>query len=167
MDTNKIKLLLVDDEVDICVSVQSYLGRRGFLVSTTGSGLEALSMIKSSRPDIVLLDITLNELDGIATLKRLREYDKETKVIVITGKYFPDGEVEQLIKDYGVSHFKDKPQGLEQILGLVYQTLGITPPVEEVRKIIADQSIKEQSDSNEKIVHKLSNLLGIITAVPL
>ena len=117
MRSEKPKLLIVDDETDVCTCIQKYFGRRGFIVSTTGSGLEALSMIKASKPDIVLLDLTLNELNGQEVLERLREYDKETKVIVVSGLQYPK-DIDKLYS-LGINGYYVKPVVLKKMAKLL------------------------------------------------
>lgn len=158
MNKEKLKLLLVEDEPDICTSVQSFFGKRDFLVSTTGSGVEALSMIRASKPDIVLLDISLNDLNGIEVLRELRKYDKKTKVIIITGQMHNYEEIQTILK-LDVSGYRNKPLVLEEVEKLVYQVvdhkllLKITKP---------NKTEKQLDESSKSIVHKLSNLLGVI-----
>lgn len=158
MRKEKLKLLLVEDEPDICSTVQSYFGKRGFIVSTTGSGREALSMINASRPDLVLLDITLNDFSGVEVLKQLREYDKKTKVVIITGQLYSHEEVNKIFK-LGISDYRHKPLVLEEIAKVVYEILDERP-----LNISPSRSKKEKhcDGSTSAIVHKLSNFLGII-----
>jgi DNA-binding response OmpR family regulator len=78
------KLLVVDDEHDICDFVKNFFEERGFLVFTALSGEDALAFAKKDRPDIVLLDIKMKGMDGIATLKHLKELDKTLKIIMVT-----------------------------------------------------------------------------------
>lgn len=157
-DSKKFRLLVVDDEPDICTTVQRYFGKRGFIISTTGSGREALSMIEASKPDLVLLDITLNDLNGIDVLKNLREYDKETKVVIITGQMYPPEEVEQIV-ELGVSGYEHKPLILEDLERLVNQITGYKPVsqhlTEPKKKIV-------KTEKSSSVRHKLKNLLGII-----
>ncbi len=158
--SKQLKLLVVDDEPDICTTVQRYFGKRGFIISTTGSGREALSMIKASAPDLVLLDITLNDLNGIDVLKNLREYDKETKVVIITGQMYPPEEVEQIVQ-LGVSGYEHKPLILEDLERLVNQVTGhksVGPRLIETKRA----PVKAEKDSSGVIRHKLKNFLGII-----
>lgn len=156
---DKIKLLVVDDELDICTAVQSYFGRRGFIVSTTGSGHEALSMIKTAKPDLVLLDITLNDLNGVEVLRKLREHDKETKIIIITGQMYPESQIQEII-ELGVSGYENKPFVLGQIERLVCEAIGRKLPVPIIK--IKKKRLKDVKVSKRDTVHKLSNLLGII-----
>ena len=78
------KLLVVDDEHDICDFVQSFFQERGYTVLTATSGEDALTVIKSDRPDLVLLDIKMKGMDGIAVLKHIRDIDKTIKVVMVT-----------------------------------------------------------------------------------
>lgn len=159
MDKRRLKLLVVEDEPDVCTTTQAYFGKRGFLVSTTGSGLEALSMINASKPDIVLLDIALNDLSGLDVLRRLREYDKNTKVIIITGQMYPDEQIQKVFK-LGVSGYEHKPIILEDIERLVNQVVGHNPfPIIVTLKKKGEVSGKIPQNF---IVHKLTNFLGII-----
>lgn len=152
-------MLVVEDEPDVCTTTQTYFGKRGFLVSTTGSGHEALSMINASKPDIVLLDIALNDLSGLDVLRRLREYDKNTKVIIVTGQMYPDEQIQEVFK-LGVSGYERKPIILEEIECLVNQVVGYKPfpAIPESRTEI---EVVEKIPRNF-IVHKLTNFLGII-----
>ncbi len=157
MPKEKIKLLIVEDEPDICTSVQSYFGKRGFSVSTTASGQEALSMIKISRPDLVLLDISLHDLSGVEVLKELRRHDQQTKVIIITGQLYRPEEVQKIF-DLGISDYRNKPLVLEEIAKVVYKITGKNPSQPRLSK----KKEKTFLPATSGIVHQLSNLLGII-----
>ena len=78
------KLLVVDDENDICDFVKTFFKDRGFHVFTALNGEEALSIAKKDRPDIVLLDIRMKGMDGLAALKHIKEFDRSIKIIMVT-----------------------------------------------------------------------------------
>jgi len=78
------KLLVVDDEHDICDFVQGFFKERGYDVLTALSGEDALAMVKNDKPDLVLLDIKMNGMDGIAALKHIKDIDKNIKVVMVT-----------------------------------------------------------------------------------
>ncbi|MCX5668099.1 MAG: response regulator [Candidatus Omnitrophica bacterium] len=78
------KLLVVDDENDICDFVKTFFKDRGFHVFTALNGEEALSIAKRERPDLVLLDIKMKGMDGLAALKHIRELDRSIKIIMVT-----------------------------------------------------------------------------------
>ena len=75
---------MVDDEHDICDFVQNFFQERGYSVLAASSGEDALKMIKGERPDLVLLDIKMKGMDGIAALKHIRDIDKKIKVVMVT-----------------------------------------------------------------------------------
>ena len=78
------KLLVVDDEHDICDFVRSFFKDRGYQVFTALNGEEALSVVKRESPDLVLLDIKMKGMDGIATLKHIKSINKDARVIMVT-----------------------------------------------------------------------------------
>ena len=78
------KILVVDDEHDICDFVQNFFQERGYAVLTATSGEDALIAIKNDKPDLVLLDIKMKGMDGIAVLKHVRDIDKNIKVVMVT-----------------------------------------------------------------------------------
>lgn len=85
-EKNQIKILIVDDEKDICEYVKKKFIEKGFTVFCCLSGPEAIDLVQRERPQIILLDIVMPEssLDGIATLKRIREIDNLTQCIMVT-----------------------------------------------------------------------------------
>lgn len=162
MTKTQPKILVVEDEPDVCNSFQSYFGRRGFLVSTTPSGSEALTIIKSSQPDLVILDLKLadeTDMNGVDVLRTLRKSDKKTKVIVITGQMLNDDEIDK-IRSLGISEYLNKPVELEKLQETIATILGRKLPVKTPVKV--SKPIVPSETSLRFIVHELSNLLGII-----
>ncbi len=78
------KILVVDDELDIRDFMKNFFQERGYEVLTAMNGEEALSTAKLASPDIVLLDVRMKGMDGIATLKHLKELDRSMKVIMVS-----------------------------------------------------------------------------------
>ena len=78
------KLLVVDDEHDICDFVRNFFQERGYSVKTAFNGDAAITSVKQDRPDLVLLDVKMKGMDGIATLRHLKDIDKSLKVIMVT-----------------------------------------------------------------------------------
>lgn len=151
-----LKILLVEDERDVCRSIESYLGRRGFQISKTSSGKEALSLIKIFKPDMVLLDFTLYDMNGKDMLKKLRQYDKQTKVIVITGEMLSRQQVKK-IYSLGICEYLNKPISLEQLENVINTALG------RKSKPVKQNSISRKgNDDKGSTGHCLYNLLGII-----
>jgi DNA-binding response OmpR family regulator len=78
------RLLIVDDEEPVRDVLGEYFSSHGYQVETAGTGAEALDLVRSRRPDLVLLDVRMPGLDGVEVLKRLREVDSQLPVIMIT-----------------------------------------------------------------------------------
>ena len=76
------KILVIDDEPDILLMVQSRLRANGFQVATAGDGENALGKIKTEIPDLILLDIVMPKMDGFAVLSKLKA-DAQTKKIPV------------------------------------------------------------------------------------
>jgi len=85
MSGKKMKLLIVDDEKDICRFVKLLFRKKGFLVYSALSGRQALRIVKKIKPDIALLDIHFKkDLDGIEVLSRIREFMPDCRCVMVT-----------------------------------------------------------------------------------
>lgn len=82
------KILLVDDEPDILEFLRYHLQKDGFEVETVNSGKEALEKVKSARPNLILLDVMMPEMDGIETCRELRALPelKDTVIAFLTAR---------------------------------------------------------------------------------
>lgn len=80
----KKKILLVDDDEGIKASLAAFLERAGFLVSAASDGEEALTMMETDTPDLILLDVLMPRLDGREMLRKLRGSENWTPVILLT-----------------------------------------------------------------------------------
>jgi len=78
------KILVVDDEVKECELLKRFLERKGYDVITSYTGMHALEKTKSEKPDIILLDIKMPDMDGIEVLRRIRKFDKDVCIIMVT-----------------------------------------------------------------------------------
>ncbi|MBU2541575.1 MAG: response regulator [Candidatus Omnitrophica bacterium] len=79
-----IEILIVDDEKDFVATMEFWLKSQGYKVRTAFNGKGALDIIKQQKPNIVFLDISMPEMDGVETLRRIREMDDELPVVMIT-----------------------------------------------------------------------------------
>ncbi|MFC1592583.1 response regulator, partial [Candidatus Omnitrophota bacterium] len=79
------KILVVDDQTQIRELLYDALTKAGFKVIATHSGMTAIELIKEQKPDLVLLDFKMSDLNGVDTLKKIRILDNKTKIIMLTG----------------------------------------------------------------------------------
>lgn len=103
----KAKILVVDDEVDICNTTKKFLTRRGYEVYTALTKDEAMDIIKQNKPNIILLDIRLKEASGIDILKEAKQIDKNVKVVMVTA--LDDEENMKQAKAWGADDYIAKP----------------------------------------------------------
>ena len=80
------KILIVDDTGSFRLAMSAFLRRKGFEVICATNGLEGLEQATLHRPDLILLDIAMPAMDGMACLKRIREIEclKATPVVIVT-----------------------------------------------------------------------------------
>ena len=114
------KLLVVDDDPNICDILKTHFEKEGCEVLTAGDGVEGLSVFKSASPDLVLLDIMLPKMDGQQMLAEIRK-DSQKPVIMVTAK----GEVfdKVLGLEMGADDFVVKPFDLKELSARVKAVL--------------------------------------------
>ena len=117
------KLLIVDDETDVREFAASFFRKRNVEVSTASSGEEAMNVMDKQKPHLVLMDIKMTGIDGIETLRRMREKDKEVKVIMVTGRKPEEEESFNKCREYGAMDYIHKPLDLYELEKVVLSVL--------------------------------------------
>jgi len=107
------KLLIVDDEQDVRDFAANFFRKRKIDVLTASNGDEAVKTVISEQPKVVLLDIKMEGMDGIEALAKIRELNKQIKVIMVTGKN--DEETKQKTKEMGAADYIHKPLELDEL----------------------------------------------------
>jgi two-component system KDP operon response regulator KdpE len=121
--------LIIDDEVQIRRLLRVVLESENYQVREAKTGQEGLTEIAHRRPDIILLDLGLPDMDGIAVLKRLREWS-ETPVLVLTVR---DDEQEKVAAlDGGAEDYVTKPFSTPELLARLRAAQRKTRPAEEI-----------------------------------
>jgi two-component system nitrogen regulation response regulator NtrX len=107
-------IMIVDDEPSIRASLEGVLEDEGYKVISASDGHEALKLIEEEMPDLVLLDIWMPGIDGIETLKRIRESNRSLPVVMISGH----GNIETAVTatKLGAFDFIEKPLSLDKTL---------------------------------------------------
>ncbi len=84
MSSDKVQILVVDDDISHCTILQALLRGWGYQVGLAHNGLQALEQIHQQVFDLVLCDIRMAEMDGIATLKEIKAYNPAIPVLIMT-----------------------------------------------------------------------------------
>ena len=112
-----MKLLLVEDSVQLNKALSTVLKRNSFVVDSAFDGEEALILLKDYQYDIVILDIMLPKIDGIEVLKKARASGIQTPIIMLTAKSTTDDKILGL--DAGADDYLSKPFVVEELLARI------------------------------------------------
>jgi two-component system nitrogen regulation response regulator NtrX len=138
------RILIVDDEADILKSLRGVLEDEGYKVSATASGEACLEELKKHSFDVILLDIWLPGIDGLATLEEIKKSDVAPEVIMISGH----GTIESAVRatKLGAFDFIEKPLSLDKTLILVKNA------VDAHRLRSENKDLKTQTQSRTEII---------------
>jgi len=117
------RLLIVDDEIDVREFAANFFRKRKIDVVTAANGEDALNSMKKQKADLVLLDIKMEGLDGIETLRRLKEMDKNAKIIMVTGRKPEENGSFEKCRELGALDYIHKPLELDELERIVLTQL--------------------------------------------
>jgi two-component system KDP operon response regulator KdpE len=120
MPDNAVSVLVVDDEPPIRRLLRTSLLAQGYRVIEAERGTEAIESIRQQRPDIVVLDLGLPDIDGLAVIQRVRQ-DSLIPIIVLSSRSDERGKVEAL--DLGADDYVTKPFGMEELVARIRTAL--------------------------------------------
>ena len=108
-----MRLLIVEDEKELCDTVAKSLYSAGYEVDTCYDGEEALDYVLTEEYDLIVLDLNLPGMDGMELLKELRKKNEETKVLILSARSQIADKVEGL--DAGANDYMEKPFHLQEL----------------------------------------------------
>jgi two-component system OmpR family response regulator len=115
------RLLVVDDEPNIVELLSASLRYAGFDVATATTGLEALTAARSFRPDLLVLDVMMPEMDGFELVRRLRSEGARTPVLFLTARDATEDKITGLT--LGGDDYVTKPFSLEEVVARIRAVL--------------------------------------------
>ncbi len=115
------KLLIVDDETDVLEFAQNFFLRRKIDTAVAAGGKEALEIIKKDKPSLVLLDIRMEDMNGLDVLSQIKKIDSNIKVIMVSGVEESDAMAKA--KNLGALSFIHKPLVLDELESIVLKEL--------------------------------------------
>jgi DNA-binding NtrC family response regulator len=116
-------VLVVDADDEAGRSLADHFTRRGFRVSHTGLGQDALDLAHAGRLRAAIVDVTLRDMSGHALVSRLKEVDPRVHVLMTTGDYRPEFEVRA--RQIGILHYAPKPADPDRLEAVVAKALGV------------------------------------------
>jgi DNA-binding NtrC family response regulator len=127
------KIMVVDDEHLIRWSLEQNLKKQGYEVVTAGDGEEALRLVREEQPDLVLLDIQMPGISGIEALEKIKEYDEDIVVIMVTAH----GGLETAVNAMrlGAYDYVSKPFNLDELAIVIRKALENTDLKLEVARL--------------------------------
>ena len=115
------KILVVDDEVMLVEFIKIRLEDKGYSVTISNDGFEGLLKAEEVRPDLIILDISMEPMDGYTMFKKIRQNEKikDTRVIMLTAS----GKKREMFEAEGISDYITKPFDAEDFLSRVEKVL--------------------------------------------
>ncbi|MFA4842411.1 MAG: response regulator [Candidatus Omnitrophota bacterium] len=117
----KTRILVVDDEQEICDVTRNFLAKRDYEVFTALNVQQAIDSLQKDKPHILLLDVRLGSESGMDILRKAKELDKNTKVIMVTA--LDDEETIRQSKSLGADDYITKPFTVDFLRDFVLQKI--------------------------------------------
>jgi DNA-binding NtrC family response regulator len=121
MKTDTRRVLIIDDERPVLMTLEALLNRHGYHVDTAGTAAQGVKLLKSNLPSLVLLDLQLPDAHGLEMLDRIKTELPDVQVIILTAHDSLHNAIESIKR--GAFHFISKPYAPEELLSLVENAL--------------------------------------------
>src|SRR6266542_3866380 len=109
----KTSLLIIEDDDNISTAIEEYFSRAGYTVNTAPDGIAGIEAAVKDRPDVVVLDLMLPKMDGLAVCKELREKNPRMPILMLTAK---DDVVDKVLGlEMGADDYITKPFSLREL----------------------------------------------------
>ncbi len=168
MKLHSRKVLVVDDDEKILFAFQEVLKRDGYKTLVAKNGDEALEKLSSEHPAIVFMDITMPKLDGLEALKRIKEKNESTPVIIITGY----GTMQTAVKamQLGAYEYLTKPLDVEKIREITRRAFSsVQSPAGSLPEVVhfkADVVNRYELVGSSEPMQEIYKLIGSISTTP-
>ncbi|GAA2517445.1 response regulator transcription factor [Rarobacter incanus] len=145
-DGSAVRVLVVDDEPNLAELLSAALRYEGWDVAVALTGNDALKGARESRPDVVVLDVMLPDMDGLTVLRKLREIDSNMPVLFLTARDSVEDRIAGLTA--GGDDYVTKPFSLEEVTARIRGLLrrsGLETAQPESRIVVGDLILNEDS----------------------
>jgi len=161
------KILVVDDDVDICVLLSAFLGKKGFEVSKAHSSRGMLNLMNEKKFDVVLCDFRLGDTDGLEAISEIHKIDPSVPVIIITG--YSDIKTAVNVIKSGAFDYVAKPLIPDEILHTISRALAssgndapVAAPVVKKEKSLNDKLIGDYIIGESSVAKELFKQIDLV-----
>jgi CheY-like chemotaxis protein len=120
MPAKQLRVLVVDDQPAVCEVVADSIRHGGFeVVGIARDGVEAVARAAELRPDVVVMDIAMPEMNGVEAMREILAAKTAARVLLMSGEYRSLGLTKEEIYNHGASAFLEKPFNVGELFGLL------------------------------------------------
>lgn len=120
--SDKIKILLVEDEETLAMIIKDTLEGQNFIIQTASNGEEGLRLFFDLRPDVLVADVMMPRMDGFEMVRRIRQTNKHTPVLFLTARSAINDVVEGF--ELGANDYLKKPFGMQELIVRIKALVG-------------------------------------------
>jgi DNA-binding NtrC family response regulator len=157
-----LRVLVVDDDEDVCLYLKRFLTEEGFGVETLMHAPDALEFVREGRHQIILLDIRMPDMDGVTLLRKLRAIDSDVCVIVMTAYPSVESAVETMKAD--AFDYLHKPFELEDLRDVIHRAIrekGLVIDADERVNDLIGAKVRELRKERALTLKQLGNKTGL------
>lgn len=154
-----MKILIIEDEINIAQVLRLYLEQAGYIVLTAGDGVAGLELHAREHPDLIILDLMLPALDGMEVCRRIRTW-ASTPILMLTARQGEDDRIAGL--DIGADDYLVKPFSPREVVSRVKAILRRTAPT----AMAANASMSAQNENPTENPHEHLRFEGLYINVP-
>ncbi|MGZ5003568.1 MAG: sigma-54-dependent transcriptional regulator, partial [Chthoniobacterales bacterium] len=133
MTTELRRILIIDDERPILLTLEALLTRHGYQVEAAGTATQGLKLMKNQSPAVLLLDLQLPDAEGLEMLEQIKRDHPGTQVIILTAHDSLNNAIESIKR--GAYHFISKPYAPEELLSLIEKAIEKQSLLRETEKL--------------------------------
>jgi DNA-binding NtrC family response regulator len=156
----KGRVLIVDDEEIALKNLRHVMSKEGYAVTATASGVEALALLEAQAFDVVLTDLRMEQVDGMAVLQKSRNLHPDAEVILITGHATTDSAVRAMKQ--GAFYYIAKPFRLDEVRKVVAEAMAKVRLQQENALLREELEQREQRDAAVRIVTHDPGMLRLL-----
>src|SRR5437867_7419278 len=140
--TENRRILIIDDERPILLTLEALLGRHGYQTETAATAAAGLRALKNKRASLVLLDLQLPDAEGLQMLDQIKNEHPDTQVVILTAHDSLSNAIESIKR--GAYHFISKPYAPEELLSLIEKA------IEKQSLLRETEQLREKAQQLEK-----------------